>query len=95
MWRGAILRLMVSCGNNRPQAGAGEGPLWSKSVDGWIRLPSVWPDNAVIAPRAEVHVYPGALHGFNCWSRGSYQPAAAALAPGRSVAFLAQALYGA
>lgn len=64
-------------------------------MDCWVRLPSVWPDNAVIEARAGVQIYPGALHGFNCWSRGSYQPAAAALAHGRSVAFLAQALHGA
>ena len=38
---------------------------------------------------AEVHVYPGAGHGFNCWARGSYHPASAALAHGRSLAFLA------
>jgi carboxymethylenebutenolidase len=38
---------------------------------------------------AEVHVYPGAGHGFNCWARASYHPASAALAHGRSLAFLA------
>ena len=38
---------------------------------------------------AKIHVYPGALHGFNCWDRASYHPASAALAHGRSLAFLA------
>ena len=44
-------------------------------------------------PRAEVHVYPGAMHGFNCWARASYHAPSAALAHGRSVAFLAQTLF--
>lgn len=38
---------------------------------------------------AEVHVYPAAGHGFNCWARASHHPASAALAHGRSLAFLA------
>ena len=42
---------------------------------------------------AQVHVYPNADHGFNCWARGSYHPAAAALAHGRSVEFLAARLF--
>jgi carboxymethylenebutenolidase len=42
---------------------------------------------------AEVFVYPGAHHGFNCWARGSYDPASAALAHGRSLAFLAEHLF--
>jgi len=44
-------------------------------------------------PRAEVHVYPGAIHGFNCWARASYHAPSAALAHGRSLAFLAQSLF--
>ncbi|MBZ8142498.1 carboxymethylenebutenolidase [Rubrivivax gelatinosus] len=59
------------------------------------------PDAAVQAVRAafaghagaEFHVYPGTPHGFNCWARESYQPAAAALAHGRALQFLAAALY--
>jgi carboxymethylenebutenolidase len=43
--------------------------------------------------RAEFHVYPGAEHGFNCWARASYGPEAAAVAHGRSLQFLAQALF--
>ncbi len=46
-------------------------------------------------PNAEVHVYPGAMHGFNCWARASYHAPSAALAHGRSLAFLASALFGA
>ena len=49
---------------------------------------------AVAGKTAEVHVYPGAMHGFNCWSRASYHAPSAALAHGRSVAFLAQHLHG-
>lgn len=43
---------------------------------------------------AEVQVYPGTPHGFNCWSRESYEPRAAALAHGRALQFLATALNG-
>ncbi len=42
---------------------------------------------------AEVYVYPGSDHGFNCWARASYHPPSAALALGRSVQFLAQHLF--
>lgn len=48
---------------------------------------------AVVDKDAEIHVYAGAPHGFNCWARSSYYPAAAALAHGRSLAFLAQQLF--
>ena len=41
---------------------------------------------------AEVHVYEGAAHGFNCWARGSYHQRSAALAHGRSLEFLASHL---
>jgi carboxymethylenebutenolidase len=46
--------------------------------------------DAMAEKDAEIHVYPGAQHGFNCWARASYGPAPAALAHGRSLAFLAQ-----
>lgn len=49
---------------------------------------------ALPAPRHEVHVYPGAHHGFNCWARGSYHPASAALAHGRALSFLSAQLFG-
>lgn len=42
---------------------------------------------------AEVHVYPEANHGFNCWARATYHPAAAALAHGRALVFLARHLF--
>ena len=42
---------------------------------------------------AEVHVYAGADHGFNCWARGSYHAASAALAHGRALQFLASKLF--
>jgi carboxymethylenebutenolidase len=48
---------------------------------------------ATARPGNSVHVYPGTMHGFNCWERGSYQPAAAALALGRSIEFLAEHLF--
>lgn len=48
---------------------------------------------AMQAGRDELHVYPGAQHGFNCWARASYHPASAALAYGRSLSFLASRLF--
>ncbi len=39
---------------------------------------------------AEFHLYPDAHHGFNCWARSAYHAPSAALAHGRSLAFLAQ-----
>ena len=42
---------------------------------------------------AEVHVYAGATHGFNCWQRASYHAPSAALAHGRALAFLAGHLF--
>ncbi len=48
---------------------------------------------AMAGKSAEVYVYAGAQHGFNCWARASYQAAAAALSHGRATAFLAQQLF--
>jgi carboxymethylenebutenolidase len=48
---------------------------------------------ALAGKEAEVHVYPGSAHGFNCWARASYHAPSAALAHGRALAFLARALY--
>jgi carboxymethylenebutenolidase len=48
---------------------------------------------ALAGKTTEVHVYPGAHHGFNCWARASYHAPSAALAHGRALAFLARALY--
>ncbi|MFT3719591.1 dienelactone hydrolase family protein [Pseudorhodoferax sp.] len=49
---------------------------------------------AAMGPRADVFVYQDAPHGFNCWERSAYHPASAALAHGRSLAFLAGKLFG-
>ena len=48
---------------------------------------------AMAGKGAEVHVYPGAHHGFNCWARGSYHAGSAALAHGRALGFLAERLF--
>lgn len=62
--------------------------------DGHIPLDAVERVRAATAkPGSDCHVYPGTMHGFNCWERGSYQPAASALALGRSLAFLAERLF--
>jgi len=39
---------------------------------------------------ARIETYPGVDHGFNCWGRPLYNQAAAALAHGRSLEWLAQ-----
>jgi carboxymethylenebutenolidase len=43
---------------------------------------------------AEVHIYAGAMHGFNCWARAAYHAPSAALAHGRTLEFLARTLHG-
>ncbi len=48
---------------------------------------------AMTGKAAEVHVYPGADHGFSCWARASYHASSAALAHGRSLDFLASELF--
>ena len=48
---------------------------------------------AMAGKAAEIHVYPGSMHGFNCWARASYHAPSAALAHGRATAFLAAALF--
>jgi carboxymethylenebutenolidase len=48
---------------------------------------------ALAGKPADVFVYPGAMHGFNCWARASYHAPSAALAQGRSLAFLAPLLF--
>jgi carboxymethylenebutenolidase len=40
-------------------------------------------------PDVEIHIYPGAQHGFNCDERASYDPANAGIAKQRSLDFLA------
>ncbi|MBP6766129.1 MAG: dienelactone hydrolase family protein [Rubrivivax sp.] len=48
---------------------------------------------AMAGKGGDVHVYPGAMHGFNCWARASYHAPSAALAHGRALSFLATALH--
>ena len=48
---------------------------------------------AMASRGAEIHVYPGAQHGFNCWARASYQAASASLSHGRALTFLAERLF--
>lgn len=48
---------------------------------------------AMAGKAGEVHLYPDAMHGFNCWARASYHAPSAALAHGRSLQFLAQQLF--
>jgi len=43
-------------------------------------------------PEVEIHVYPGAQHGFNCDERASYDKTSADIAWPRSLAFLARHL---
>jgi carboxymethylenebutenolidase len=43
-------------------------------------------------PDVEIHVYPGAQHGFNCDERASYDPASAGTAKQRSLDFFARHL---
>ena len=57
---------------------ASRSPTWTRSVR---RSPTV-----------DVHVYPGAGHGFGCDERGSFDAAAAAQATERTLSFLARHL---
>ena len=43
-------------------------------------------------PEVEIHVYPGAQHGFNCDERASYDQASAGIAKQRSLDFFARHL---
>lgn len=63
--------------------------------DAGIPLAGVEKVRETMGQRAEVYVYPGATHGFNCWDRASYDPRSAALAHGRTLTFLAKHLHGA
>ncbi len=60
--------------------------------DGGIPLAAVDKVREAMGARAEVFVYPGATHGFNCWDRSAYHPASAMLAHGRALTFLAEKL---
>jgi len=60
--------------------------------DTGIPLDAVGRVRETMGARAEVFVYPGATHGFNCWDRSAYDPNSAMLARGRTLAFLADEL---
>ena len=60
--------------------------------DGNIPLDAVERVRAAV-PHAEVHVYPGSTHGFNCRARASYHAPSAALSHGRALQFLATTLF--
>ncbi len=59
--------------------------------DSFIPVASVQSVRDAFAGRDDVmiEVYTGVDHGFNCWSRSMYDQTAAALARGRTLAFLA------
>jgi carboxymethylenebutenolidase len=64
------------------------------ALDANIPLSAVDKVRAAMAGKpAEVFVYDAADHGFNCWARGSYHAASAALAHGRTLQFFAERLY--
>lgn len=62
--------------------------------DGHIPMSAVESVQAAFKGRddARIDVYPGVDHGFNCWGRAMYNQKAAALARGRSLAFLAKTI---
>lgn len=62
--------------------------------DGHIPMSAVTSVQAAFKGRDEVRVdvYPGVDHGFNCWGRTMYNQKAAALARGRTLAFLAKTI---
>lgn len=64
------------------------------ALDANIPLTAVDKVRAAMAGKpAQVFVYDAADHGFNCWARGSYHAASAALAHGRTLQFLAEQLF--
>lgn len=64
--------------------------------DSFIPLDGVEAVRRTFADRsnAMLELYRGVDHGFNCWARSSYDQTAAALARGRTLAFLATNLPG-
>ena len=60
--------------------------------DGHIPMAAVESVQAAFKGRDEVRIdiYPDVDHGFNCWGRAMYNQQAAALARGRTLAFLAK-----
>lgn len=64
-------------------------------LDKGIPMPAVDKVRDAFAARNDVavYVYPGADHGFNCWDRAAYHNKASVLAHGRTLTFLADALF--
>jgi carboxymethylenebutenolidase len=64
------------------------------ALDGYIPASAVADVKTAFAGRnnAQFHVYEGVDHGFNCWGRPMYQQRAAALARGRTLAWLSEQL---
>lgn len=64
------------------------------ALDGYIPATAVADVKKAFAGRAnaQFHVYEGVDHGFNCWGRPMYQQRAAALARGRTLAWLSEQL---
>lgn len=64
------------------------------ALDGYIPATAVADVKKAFAGRAnaQFHVYEGVDHGFNCWGRPMYQQRAAALARGRTLAWLSEHL---
>lgn len=62
--------------------------------DGHISMAAVESVQAAFKGRdaVRIDVYPGVDHGFNCWGRAMYNQKAAALARGRSLAFLSKVI---
>lgn len=62
--------------------------------DGHIPMTAVESVQSAFKGRENVaiDVYPGVDHGFNCWGRAMYNQKAAALARGRSLAFLSRSI---
>lgn len=78
------------------QAASIECPVQFHYAERDDHIPSAAVDkvrSAMQGKTAEIHVYPGAMHGFNCWARAAYHAPSAALAHGRSLQFLAQTLF--
>lgn len=82
--------------NHLDKAPAVQGPILFHyaALDGHIPATAVAAVKKAFEGRAnaQFHVYEGVDHGFNCWGRPMYQQRAAALARGRTLAWLSEQL---
>lgn len=82
--------------NHLDKAPAVQGPILFHyaALDGYIPATAVANVKKAFEGRsnAQFHVYEGVDHGFNCWGRPMYQQRAAALARGRTLAWLSEQL---